>query len=101
MDGDDSARAVALRQWTEGRSGDIGVSLDLSGPFEHAGQDPEFVLRLEGPRRLGEVLLFRGGLVMLHSFVKEDPAPEMEILHLADVTPEQLTAALDELGSKL
>jgi len=44
----DDTRGSALDMWMEGHSTSPALSLELSGPFEPAGQDPEWVLRIEG-----------------------------------------------------
>ncbi|HVB77315.1 MAG TPA: hypothetical protein VNI34_05880 [Candidatus Nitrosotalea sp.] len=96
----DDARASALGMWVEGQSTSQGLSLELSGPFEAAGQDTEWGLRIEGENQAGELLLFRGGLVMIHSFSKSAPAAEMEFHHVDDVTEERLMTMLDELAAR-
>jgi hypothetical protein len=76
----DDLPASALGMWVEGHSTSLSLNLELSGPFDAAGQDPEWMLRLEGENRASELLLFRGGLVMVHSFDKTDPAAEWTLM---------------------
>jgi hypothetical protein len=44
----DDLPASALGMWVEGHSTSLSLNLELSGPFDAAGQDPEWMLRLEG-----------------------------------------------------